>query len=174
MMVCYMSLYPLFLFLQQKVYEVKLEDGNVYVKHASRLSLQPFPAGQKSWITSVQLLPPSALRETAVASLLGLFLRLVPQTQAIWNIPKPYLPFSQTASALIAANSGRYQEDCLKRTWHHEIVSGFFLLLFQVETHHRHWTWRTSMTHQTVGNMQHFTFLIRCHRTNQHIWLSAV
>ncbi|XP_045906074.1 Rieske domain-containing protein isoform X1 [Micropterus dolomieu] len=34
--------------LQQQVYEVKLEDGNVYVKHASRLSLQPFPADQKS------------------------------------------------------------------------------------------------------------------------------
>lgn len=33
--------------LQQKVYEVKLEDGSVYVKHASRLSLQPFPADQK-------------------------------------------------------------------------------------------------------------------------------
>ncbi|XP_068599605.1 Rieske domain-containing protein [Brachionichthys hirsutus] len=27
--------------LQQKVHEVKLEDGNVYVKHASCLSLQP-------------------------------------------------------------------------------------------------------------------------------------
>uniref|UniRef100_A0A8C1L273 Uncharacterized protein n=1 Tax=Cyprinus carpio TaxID=7962 RepID=A0A8C1L273_CYPCA len=26
----------------QQVYEVKLEDGNVYVKHASELSLQPF------------------------------------------------------------------------------------------------------------------------------------
>ena len=37
-----------FLCLQQKVYEVKLEDGNVYVKHATRLSLQPFPAGPKS------------------------------------------------------------------------------------------------------------------------------
>ncbi|KAI3368891.1 hypothetical protein L3Q82_025875 [Scortum barcoo] len=33
--------------LQQKVYEVKLEEGNVYVKHGSRLSLQPFPADQK-------------------------------------------------------------------------------------------------------------------------------
>ncbi|KAK7889254.1 hypothetical protein WMY93_024814 [Mugilogobius chulae] len=29
--------------LQQQVYEVKLEDGNVYVKHGSELSLQPFP-----------------------------------------------------------------------------------------------------------------------------------
>ncbi len=150
------------------MYEVKLEDGNVYVKHGSRLSLQPFPADQKSWITSVRLLPPSALRETAVASPLWLFLRLVPQAQAIWNIPKPYLSFSQTIPTLIAVNSGRYQEDCLKRTWHHEIVSGFFLLLFQVETHHRHWT------HQTVANMQHFTLLIRCYRTNQHIWLLAV
>lgn len=28
--------------LQQQVHEVKLEDGNVYVKHASQLSLQPF------------------------------------------------------------------------------------------------------------------------------------
>ncbi|XP_058494163.1 Rieske domain-containing protein [Solea solea] len=34
--------------LQQQVYEVKLEDGNVYVKHASRLSLLPFPAEKKS------------------------------------------------------------------------------------------------------------------------------
>ncbi|XP_073332921.1 Rieske domain-containing protein [Pagrus major] len=34
--------------LQQKVYEVKLEDGNVYVKHTSRLSLEPFPADPKS------------------------------------------------------------------------------------------------------------------------------
>ncbi|KAK5907415.1 Rieske domain-containing protein [Pseudochaenichthys georgianus] len=34
--------------LQQQVYEVKLEDGNVYVKHANRLSLEPFPADQKS------------------------------------------------------------------------------------------------------------------------------
>ncbi|KAM8746445.1 Rieske domain-containing protein [Acanthopagrus schlegelii] len=34
--------------LQQKVYEVKLEDGNVYVKHTTRLSLQPFPADPKS------------------------------------------------------------------------------------------------------------------------------
>ncbi|XP_051549193.1 uncharacterized protein si:ch211-212d10.2 [Myxocyprinus asiaticus] len=28
--------------LQQQVYGMKLEDGNVYVKHASNLSLQPF------------------------------------------------------------------------------------------------------------------------------------
>lgn len=28
--------------LQQQVHEVKLEDGTVYVKHASQLSLQPF------------------------------------------------------------------------------------------------------------------------------------
>lgn len=28
--------------LQQQVYEVKLEDGNVHVKYASSLSLQPF------------------------------------------------------------------------------------------------------------------------------------
>ncbi|XP_030289611.1 Rieske domain-containing protein [Sparus aurata] len=34
--------------LQQKVYEVKLEGGSVYVKHATRLSLQPFPADPKS------------------------------------------------------------------------------------------------------------------------------
>ncbi|XP_028300152.1 Rieske domain-containing protein [Gouania willdenowi] len=33
--------------LQQRVYEVKLEDGNVYVKHASQLSLQPFPVDHK-------------------------------------------------------------------------------------------------------------------------------
>ncbi|KAJ0032311.1 hypothetical protein NQD34_002392 [Periophthalmus magnuspinnatus] len=33
--------------LQQQVYEVKLEDGNVYVKHVSQLSLQPFPADQR-------------------------------------------------------------------------------------------------------------------------------
>lgn len=47
MMVCFLQLSCL-LFLQQKVYEVKLEDGNVYVKHGSCLSLQPFPADQKS------------------------------------------------------------------------------------------------------------------------------
>ncbi|KAM9384269.1 Rieske domain-containing protein [Pholidichthys leucotaenia] len=34
--------------LQQQVYEVKLDDGNVYVKHENRLSLHPFPANQKS------------------------------------------------------------------------------------------------------------------------------
>uniref|UniRef100_A0A3Q3VY62 Rieske domain-containing protein n=1 Tax=Mola mola TaxID=94237 RepID=A0A3Q3VY62_MOLML len=34
--------------LQQKVHEVKLEDGSVYVKHASRLSLRPFPVDPKS------------------------------------------------------------------------------------------------------------------------------
>ncbi|TNN57075.1 Rieske domain-containing protein [Liparis tanakae] len=33
--------------LQQQVYEVKLEDGDVYVKHASRLSLEPFPTEEK-------------------------------------------------------------------------------------------------------------------------------
>ncbi|XP_034036172.1 Rieske domain-containing protein [Thalassophryne amazonica] len=33
---------------QQQVYEVKLEDGNVYVKHSSRLSLQPFLVDKKS------------------------------------------------------------------------------------------------------------------------------
>lgn len=33
--------------LQQQVYEVKLEDGNVFVKHSSQLSLQPF-VDQKS------------------------------------------------------------------------------------------------------------------------------
>lgn len=42
----------MFWFLQQRVYEVKLEDGNVYVKHASRLSLQPFPVEEKSWTDS--------------------------------------------------------------------------------------------------------------------------
>ncbi|XP_037829934.1 Rieske domain-containing protein isoform X2 [Kryptolebias marmoratus] len=35
-------------FYQQQVYEVKLEDGNVYVKHAGHLSLKPFPADQKT------------------------------------------------------------------------------------------------------------------------------
>lgn len=34
--------------LQQRVHEVKLEEGSVYVKHASPLSLQPFPSKQKS------------------------------------------------------------------------------------------------------------------------------
>ncbi|KAJ7993080.1 hypothetical protein DPEC_G00268720 [Dallia pectoralis] len=34
--------------LQQQVYEVKLEDGSVYVRHTSPLSLQPFSSGQKS------------------------------------------------------------------------------------------------------------------------------
>ncbi|XP_072294736.1 Rieske domain-containing protein [Eucyclogobius newberryi] len=33
--------------LQQQVYEVKLEDGDVYVKHVGLLSIQPFPADQK-------------------------------------------------------------------------------------------------------------------------------
>uniref|UniRef100_A0A8C1WGH0 Uncharacterized protein n=1 Tax=Cyprinus carpio TaxID=7962 RepID=A0A8C1WGH0_CYPCA len=36
---------PLFnthIYYIQQVYEVKLEDGNVYVKHASERSLQPF------------------------------------------------------------------------------------------------------------------------------------
>ncbi|XP_035635175.1 Rieske domain-containing protein [Oncorhynchus keta] len=34
--------------LQQQVYKVKLEDGSVYVKHASPLSLQTFPSGKKN------------------------------------------------------------------------------------------------------------------------------
>ncbi|KAJ8387771.1 hypothetical protein AAFF_G00150720 [Aldrovandia affinis] len=34
--------------LQQEVHEVKVEDGIVYVKHASLLSLQPFPPSSKS------------------------------------------------------------------------------------------------------------------------------
>uniref|UniRef100_A0A1A8JVT3 Rieske domain-containing protein n=1 Tax=Nothobranchius kuhntae TaxID=321403 RepID=A0A1A8JVT3_NOTKU len=34
--------------LQQHVYEVKLEDGDVYVKHPSHLSLKPFPADQST------------------------------------------------------------------------------------------------------------------------------
>ncbi|XP_019751989.1 Rieske domain-containing protein isoform X2 [Hippocampus comes] len=34
--------------LKQQVHEVKLEDGDVYVKHASCLSLQPFPVHHKS------------------------------------------------------------------------------------------------------------------------------
>ncbi|KAM6921953.1 Rieske domain-containing protein [Xenentodon cancila] len=34
--------------LQQKVHEVKLEDGNVYVKHESRLSLNPFPGNRRN------------------------------------------------------------------------------------------------------------------------------
>ncbi|XP_029562741.1 Rieske domain-containing protein [Salmo trutta] len=34
--------------LQQQVYKVKLEDGSVYVKHASPLSLQTFPSVKKS------------------------------------------------------------------------------------------------------------------------------
>ncbi|KAJ8277314.1 hypothetical protein GJAV_G00073870 [Gymnothorax javanicus] len=34
--------------LQQKVYEVKVEEDGVYVKHASPLSLQPFPTIPKS------------------------------------------------------------------------------------------------------------------------------
>ncbi|XP_037326093.2 Rieske domain-containing protein [Pungitius pungitius] len=33
--------------LQQQVYEVKLEDGNVLVKHAGRLSLELLPADHK-------------------------------------------------------------------------------------------------------------------------------
>uniref|UniRef100_A0A3Q2YHD6 Si:ch211-212d10.2 n=1 Tax=Hippocampus comes TaxID=109280 RepID=A0A3Q2YHD6_HIPCM len=33
--------------LKQQVHEVKLEDGDVYVKHASCLSLQPFPSEVK-------------------------------------------------------------------------------------------------------------------------------
>ncbi|KAJ3599590.1 hypothetical protein NHX12_033546 [Muraenolepis orangiensis] len=34
--------------LQQEVYEVKLEDSCVYVKHATALSLTPFPAVNKT------------------------------------------------------------------------------------------------------------------------------
>ncbi|CAL8254094.1 unnamed protein product [Merluccius merluccius] len=34
--------------LQQEVYEVKLQDSCVYVKHTSPLSLKPFPAVKKS------------------------------------------------------------------------------------------------------------------------------
>ncbi|KAG7487987.1 hypothetical protein MATL_G00029460 [Megalops atlanticus] len=34
--------------LQQEVYEVKVEGGNVYVKHASPLSLQPFSSPSKN------------------------------------------------------------------------------------------------------------------------------
>uniref|UniRef100_A0A3B3XAN5 Rieske domain-containing protein n=1 Tax=Poecilia mexicana TaxID=48701 RepID=A0A3B3XAN5_9TELE len=34
--------------LEQQVYEVKLVDGDVYVKHASHLSLRPFPANPKN------------------------------------------------------------------------------------------------------------------------------
>ncbi|XP_010869900.1 Rieske domain-containing protein [Esox lucius] len=34
--------------LQQQVYEVKLEDGSVYVRHASPLSLQPPSSDHKS------------------------------------------------------------------------------------------------------------------------------
>ncbi|XP_056894466.1 Rieske domain-containing protein isoform X2 [Takifugu flavidus] len=34
--------------LQQNVYEVKQEDGNVHVKHSGRLSLEPFPVGRRS------------------------------------------------------------------------------------------------------------------------------
>lgn len=64
-----MSLFYLFL-LQQQVYEVKLEDGNVFVKHAGRLSLEPLPAEQKeSWRTSAE-------------------------TETIPNIPQPHLPLS--------------------------------------------------------------------------------
>ncbi|CAL8396025.1 unnamed protein product [Boreogadus saida] len=34
--------------LQQEVYEVKIQEDCVYVKHATPLSLQPFPAVKKS------------------------------------------------------------------------------------------------------------------------------
>lgn len=34
--------------LQQQVYEVKLENGSVFVKHASLLSVEPFPVDKKS------------------------------------------------------------------------------------------------------------------------------
>ncbi|KAI1891722.1 hypothetical protein AGOR_G00146690 [Albula goreensis] len=34
--------------LQQEVYEVKVEEGSVYVKHKSPLSLKPFPPSSKS------------------------------------------------------------------------------------------------------------------------------
>ncbi len=45
---CFLFICLFVCFLQQNVYEVKLEDGNVYVKHTSHLSLQPYPADQKS------------------------------------------------------------------------------------------------------------------------------
>lgn len=50
---------------QQQVYEVKLEDGNVYVKHSSLLSLLPFPADQKHWTTFAWLLHPTALGKSS-------------------------------------------------------------------------------------------------------------
>lgn len=62
-----------------------------------------------------------ALRETAVLyseAPLWLFLRLVPQTQAIWNIPKPYLSFFADCFYLDCCGL-RIISDCLKRAWHH-------------------------------------------------------
>ena len=63
----------------------------------------------------------SALRETAVLyseAPLWLFLRLVPRTQAIWNIPKPYLSFFADCFYLDCCGL-RIISDCLKRAWHH-------------------------------------------------------
>lgn len=43
--------------------------------------------------------------------------------RAMWNIPHPYLPFSQAVSPLIGHELWMIR---LRRTWHHEIVSECF------------------------------------------------
>lgn len=45
--------------------------------------------------------------------------------QAMWNIPQPYLAFSQAVSPLIG-HELRMIRKPLRRTWHHEIVSESF------------------------------------------------
>lgn len=66
------------------------------------------PCSPFLWIRRAEHPHPPALHETTVAGPRRLFLRLVPRNRAIWNIPKPYLSFSQTVSTLIAVNSGWY------------------------------------------------------------------
>lgn len=129
----------LFWFSQQKVYEVKLEDGNVYVKHASSLSLQPFPVDGKSWSPAAF----AALWGQAVAKpTQTIFKDWLHKTKPsetflglIWRFHRPFL--------LRSAYELRMMSDCPSRTWHHEIVAEFFLLPFQkpiTDTGHREQT----------------------------------
>lgn len=122
--------------------------GRQRVREACKSSLlTAFPCRSeelKSWRAEEPqlLLRPPALLETTdsltACSEPTLFLRLIPQTQAIWNIPKPYLSFSQTISTLFAMNSGWYQ----KIVWRgYDIIK-----LFQVENHYRRCRWSCKLT----------------------------
>lgn len=96
-----------FWFSQQKVHEVKLEDGKVYVKHVGHLSLEPFPVDQKSWLAC---LPAPPLPQTPVRQPLRLFLKTdstksepcETSLSLIWRFHRPLLLWS-------AMSSGRYR-----------------------------------------------------------------